>query len=55
MNIHTLGWTDNDGEELFTLGWIETQLVEEEFFGSTFLQTMGSTLIETMSDSMESF
>lgn len=23
MSLHTLGWTDNSGPELFTVGWIE--------------------------------
>ena len=26
MSLHTLGWTDSSGAELFTVGWIDTEI-----------------------------
>lgn len=31
MSLHTLGWTDSNGPELFTVGWIESGVVEQPF------------------------
>lgn len=55
MNLHTLGWTEDDGEELFTLGWIEVDSVIEStntLFTPFFKPMMTSTFKDMMNDTV---
>ena len=41
--MYTLGWTEDDGLELFTLGWY----VSEDEIAGTFIDTFGNTFLDT--------